>query len=216
MMTLAVYNQQGQEVGSYELDPAEIATSINRQLLHDVAVMYEANLRVGTVRTRSRGEVVGSGKKLYRQKGTGNARMGSRRTNLRRGGGMAFAKRPKDWGYRLPKKAIRSATRMALLSKLLDGQTTVIDDLSFSKPRTKEMDGVLKALGIKTTCLVTIAEHDVNVWKSARNIPSLRVSPACDLNAYDLLKQIRLLITRAALDSLRKTDDSASSAEPSN
>ena len=216
MMTLAVYNRQGQEVGSYELDPAEIATSINRQLLHDVAVMYEANLRVGTVRTKSRGEVVGSGKKLYRQKGTGNARMGSRRTNLRRGGGMAFAKRPKDWGYRLPKKAVRSATRMALLSKLLDGQTTVIDELSFSLPQTKEMAGVLKALGIKTTCLVTIAEHDVNVWKSARNIPTLRVSPACDLNAYDLLKQNRLLITRAALDSLRKTDDSASSAEPSN
>ena len=129
---------------------------------------------------------------------------------------MAFAKRPKDWGYRLPKKAIRSATRMALLSKLLDGETTVIDDLSFSLPQTKEMAGVLIALGIKTTCLVTIAEHDVNVWKSARNIPTLRVSPACDLNAYDLLKQNRLLITRAALDSLRKTDDSASSAESSN
>ena len=217
MMTLALYNQQGQEVGSYELDPAEIATSINRQLLHDVAVMYEANLRVGTVRTKSRGEVTGSGKKLYRQKGTGNARMGGRRTNVRRGGGMAFAKRPKDWGYRLPKKAVRSATRMALLSKLLDGQTTVLDDLSFSVPQTKEMAGVLKALGIdQTSCLVTIAEQDVNVWKSARNIPTLRVSPARDLNAYDLLKQNRLLITRAALDSLRKTDVTASSAKPSN
>jgi large subunit ribosomal protein L4 len=217
MMTLAVYNRQGQEVGSYELDPAEIAPSINRQLLHDVVVMYEANRRVGTVRTKSRGEVVGSGKKLYRQKGTGNARMGSRRTNLRRGGGMAFAKRPKDWGYRLPRKAVRSATRMALLSKLLDDQATIIDELSFTLPKTKEMHGVLNALGLgQTSCLVAVADHDVNVWKSARNMPAVRVSPARELNAYDLLRQRRLLITRAALDLLREPARGATPAEPSN
>lgn len=214
---LSVFNRQGQPVGSYELDAAEIAPSINRQLLHDVVVMYEANRRVGTVRTKSRGDVAGSGRKLYRQKGTGNARMGMRRTNIRRGGGMAFGKRPKDWGYRLPKRAVRTATRMALLSKLLDEQTTVIDELSFGEPKTKEMAKVLAALGLdQSSCLLAIADYDANVWKSARNIPELRVSPAKELNAYDLLRQHRLLITRDALDRLRASDASGEQDDEAN
>src|SRR5512147_2567199 len=117
MVRIPVYNRSGQEVGAYEIDPAELAPRISKQLLHDAVVMYQSNQRLGTARTKSRGEVAGSTKKMYRQKGTGNARAGSRRTNIRRGGGHGFAKRPRDWSYRLPRRALQTATRMAIASK---------------------------------------------------------------------------------------------------
>ena len=107
MTTLPVFDRTGAEVGKYEIDPAELAPRISKQLLHDAVVMYQANLRQGSAKTKSRGEVAGTTKKMYRQKGTGNARAGSRRTNIRRGGGHTFAKRPRDFGYRLPRKALR-------------------------------------------------------------------------------------------------------------
>lgn len=211
MISLKVRDTAGKEVGTYEFDPAELAPGINKQLLHDVVVMYEANRRQGNSATKSRGMVAGSTKKLFRQKGTGRARMGPKRTPIRRGGGHAFAKKPVDWGYRLPKKAIRLATRMALLSKFQDDQVVVVDSLAVESPKTKPVADMLKALGLgQTTCLLAIEEHDPNVWKSARNIGSLRVSPAADLNAYDLLRQRQLVVTRAALDKLRSRDNGAS------
>ncbi len=117
MASLTVYDRTGNDVGQYEIDPAELAPRINKQLLHDAVVMYQSNLRQGTAKTKSRGEVAGSTKKMYRQKGTGNARAGSRRSGIRRGGGHIFAKRPRDWTYRLPRKAVQLATRMALASQ---------------------------------------------------------------------------------------------------
>ena len=151
MTTLPVFDRTGVEVGKYEIDPAELAPRVSKQLLHDAVVMYQANLRQGSAKTKSRGEVAGTTKKMYRQKGTGNARAGSRRTNIRRGGGHTFAKRPRDFGYRLPRKALRFATRMALASKIADQQVVVIDDLSFAAPTTREMVGILKALGLAGT-----------------------------------------------------------------
>src|SRR5690606_19437043 len=121
----------------------------------------------GTARTKSRAEVAGSTKKMYRQKGTGNARAGSRRSGIRRGGGHIFAKRPRDWVYRLPRKAVQLATRMALAAKIRDQEVTLIDDLKFDSPKTKDMAAILKALNISgDSLLVTTAEHDVNVFKS--------------------------------------------------
>jgi large subunit ribosomal protein L4 len=114
MVSLPIYNKSGAEVGKYEIDPAEIAPKVSQQLLHDVVVMYQANRRQGTHRTKDRGEVAGTTKKMYRQKGTGNARAGSRRAPQRRGGGHGFALRPRDYSYRLPKKAVQAATRMAI------------------------------------------------------------------------------------------------------
>ena len=205
MISLPIRDINGSEVGTYEFDPAEIAPAINRQLLHDVVVMYEANRRVGTVKTKSRGDVVGSTKKLFRQKGTGRARAGARRTPVRRGGGHAFAKTPKDWSYRLPRKAVRLATRMALLSKFLDDEVALIDKISLDKPQTKAVALALKALGLdRDTCLLAIDCHDPVVWKSSRNIANLHVLPASDLNAYALLRQKRLILTKAALDQLRR------------
>jgi large subunit ribosomal protein L4 len=206
MISLPIKNTSGAEVGTYEFAPDELAPGINKQLLHDVVVMYLANRRVGTVRTKSRGMVAGSSRKLYRQKGTGRARAGPIRTPVRRGGGHTFGKSPVDYSYRLPRKAVRLATRMALLSKFQDDQVTLLDEFALAEPRTKTVAGVLSALGLKgIDCLLAIEAHDENLWLSSRNIPTLRVSPAAELNAYDLLRQRQLVITRAAIDSLRNT-----------
>ncbi|HUY33966.1 MAG TPA: 50S ribosomal protein L4 [Pirellulales bacterium] len=204
MATLPVYNRTGQEVGSYELDPAALAPRINKQLLHDVVVMYQSNLRLGTSKTKSRGEVAGTTKKMYRQKGTGNARAGSRRSGIRRGGGHIFAKRPRDWSYRLPRKAVQLATRMALASKIRDGEMVVIDELSLESPKTKEMAVILRALRCEgASVLVATAAYDVNVYKSARNIAGVTVQPVSGLNALNVLAPRKLLVTKAALDAIR-------------
>lgn len=204
MISLPVHNRAGQQVGTYEFDESELAADVNRQLLHDVVVMYETNLRLGTVRTKTRADVKGSKKKMYRQKGTGRARMGNKRTPIRRGGGHTFGKRPVDWTYRLPRKAVALATRMALLSKFQDNQVQIVDELKFDAPKTKDVALLLKALGLTdASCLLSIEQHDPKVWKSARNIPTLSVSPALELNAYELLKKRHLVLTKGALDRIR-------------
>jgi len=204
MITVAVHDKTGQTVGTVQIDPDELAPRISKQLLHDVVVMYESNRRVGTAMNRNRAQTEGSTKKLFRQKGTGRARMGTVRTNVRRGGGRAHAKYPIDYSYRLPKKAVRLATRMALLSKFQDEQVTVLNELAIAEPKTKTMAGLLKALGLsKTSCLLAIEKHDGNTWRAGRNIPELWVSSCDDLNAYDLLHQRQLILTRGALDKLR-------------
>src|SRR5947209_7653734 len=128
-LTVPVYNRQGESVGTVEVDPEEFGGTINRQLLHDVVLMHLANQRAGTHSTLRRGEVAGSTKKLFRQKGTGNARVGTRRTNKRRGGGTAKGPKPRDYEYHLPRQAVRIATRMAILSKLHDKEAVILDDL---------------------------------------------------------------------------------------
>lgn len=204
MASLPIFDRSGQEVGTYEIDPAEIAPRISKQLLHDAVVMYQANQRQGTFRTKSRGEVAGTTKKMYRQKGTGNARAGSRRSGVRRGGGHIFAKRPRDFSYRLPRKAVQLATRMAIASKLVDKEVVVINELTLPAPKTKEMASILKALKIAgQTTLVTTAGHDVNVYRSARNIEGVRVSPVSQLNALEVLRPTWVLVTKAALDAIR-------------
>lgn len=205
MASLTVYDRTGKEVGTYEIDPVELAPRINKQLLHDAVVMYQSNLRLGTHRTKTRGEVAGSTRKMYRQKGTGNARAGSRRSGVRRGGGHIHAKRPRDYSYRLPRKATQLATRMAIASKIRDHEMVVVDDLRFDAPATKEMAGVLKALGLAhLSTLIATEEHDVNVYKSARNLTRVTISPVCDLNALTVLTPRRMLVTRKALDRIRR------------
>ena len=205
-MNLAVYDMSGKQVGSYEIDPAELAPTVNKQLLHDAVVMYQANQRQGTFRTKSRGEVAGSTKKLYRQKGTGNARAGSRRSGTRRGGGRIFAKRPRDFGWRMPKKALRAATRMALAARLADDEVKLVNGLDLAAPKTAAVAKLLKALGIaEKTVLVSPEKHNEMLWKSARNIEGVSVAPVADLNAWTILRPRALLMTTAAIDSFRAT-----------
>src|ERR671925_926406 len=141
MLSLNVVNRQGEAVGTVQIDEAEFGGKVNKQLLHDVVVMYLANQRAGTHSTLRRGEVAGSTKKLFRQKGTGNARAGTRRTNKRKGGGTAKGPKPRDYEYHLPKKAVRAATRMAILSKFQDQEAVIVDDLAVTggQPKTKEV-----------------------------------------------------------------------------
>jgi large subunit ribosomal protein L4 len=210
MISVPIVNVSGKEVGTYSFNPAELADGINKQLLHDVVVMYEANLRVGTMRTKSRAEVAGNKKKMFKQKGTGRARAGNRRTPVRRGGGHAFAKRPRDFSYRLPKKAIRAATRMALLSKFQDGEAVVLDALPVDAPKTRTVAAMLKAIGLAgKPCLLTVRDHNENIWKSSRNIAGLSVSPSRELNAYSMLRSRHLVVTKDALDALRTPDGDA-------
>src|SRR5438270_1191198 len=146
--TLQVLNRQGQEAGTVTIDAADFGGKISPRLLHEAVLMYEANQRSGTHSTLRRGEVSGSTKKIFRQKGTGNARAGTKRTNKRRGGGTAKGPKPRDYSYALPKKAVKAATRMAILSKFIDQEAVVIDDLALAAPKTKEVVGVLKAIKV--------------------------------------------------------------------
>src|SRR5438445_5309553 len=161
MLSLQLVNAQGQSVGTVDIDPAEFGGTVNKQLLHDVVLMYLANQRAGTHSTLRRGEVAGSTKKLFRQKGTGNARVGTRRTNKRRGGGTAKGPKPRDYEYHLPRKAVRAATRLALPSKLRDREALIVDNLTLPEARTKAVAGILKALKLEgTTCLLGTADYD--------------------------------------------------------
>lgn len=212
MAKLPIYDRNGSQVGDYEIDPADLAPRINKQLLHDVVVMYQANARQGSSKTKTRAEVAGSTKKMYRQKGTGNARAGSRRSGVRRGGGHIHAIKPRDYSYRMNRKAVRAATRMAIASKILDNEIVVIDDLKFDQPATKEMASILKALKINgSSTLVATAAHDANVYKSVRNIQRVSASPVSDLNALAVLAPRRMLVTKAALDAIKQRSTAAAS-----
>ena len=204
MATLAIHDRTGAEVGKYEIDPAQIAPRISKQLLHDAVVMYQNNLRLGTVRTKNRTDVTGTTKKMYRQKGTGNARAGSRRSGIRRGGGHIHAIRPRDWSYRLTKKALQLATRMAIASRIADDEVTLIDQLSFAQPKTHDAAAIIKALKLDgASVLVALPGYDANVYKSLRNIADVSVLPVSELNALNILRPRRLLLTTSALDAIR-------------
>jgi len=205
MAKLPVYDVSGAKVGTYKVDPTQIAPRISKQLLHDAVVMYQTNLRQGSAKTKSRAEVKGSTAKMYRQKGTGRARAGSRRSGIRVGGGHIFAKRPRDWSYRLPKKALWLATKMALASRVADDEITLIDELDFEQPKTGRMASILKALRIDgQSLLVAVNGYDVNLYKSVRNLTDVSLTPVAELNALSVLHPRRLLMTTAALDTFCK------------
>ena len=205
-MNLAVYDIAGKQVGSYEIDPSELAPTVSKQLLHDAVVMYQANQRQGTQKTKTRGEVAGSTRKLYRQKGTGNARAGARRSGTRRGGGHIFAKRPRDFGWRMPRKALQTATRMALAARIADDEVKLVQSLPVDAPKTAVVAKLLKALGLEEkTVLVAPEKHDANFWKSARNIDGVSVSPVAELNAWAILRPRSIVMTTAAIDAFRSS-----------
>ncbi|QDU91308.1 50S ribosomal protein L4 [Pirellulimonas nuda] len=215
MPKLTIHDRKGNKVGTYNVEAEDFASSINKQLLHDAVVMYQANLRQGTHKTKTRAQVAGNKKKMYRQKGTGNARAGSKRSGVRRGGGHIHARQPRDYSYRLPRKALQIATRMALASKVRDDELIVIDELRFDAPRTKDMAHILKVLGCdQCSTLVTTETHDLNVYRSVRNLASAKISPASELNALSLLASKKVLVTKAALDALRAKPGGKSAAKP--
>lgn len=209
MIDLAVYNPDGQEVESLKVDESALGGSVRYPLLKQAIVMYHANKRVGTAATKSRGMVAGSGRKLFRQKGTGNARVGNIRTGKRVGGGVTFAKGLRDFGKRMPKKQRRLARDSAILAKLLSNNIVVVDGLSFEKPRTKDFLSVLSNLKIERSCLVTTGDYDENIYKSAKNVPKVVVMPVEQLNAGDICSHSKVLFTKEAFLSVLNKDQAS-------
>lgn len=202
-MNVPVFNKQGSEVGSISIDEQALGGEINHALLKQAFVRYHANQRQGSARTRTRGRVQGSTRKLYRQKGTGRARMGANRTVIRRGGGVAFGKTKTREDYRLdmPVKMRRKANRNALLAKLIDNEVRIVEDLSFETPRTKDVIAMLGALKIDRSCLLALEPSEVNARLSVRNIDRVDTCAAHELNAFNLLNHRYLVIAKSALEA---------------
>lgn len=191
------------EAGNVEIDEAGLSEKVTKQLIHDACVMYHANRRVGTVRTKSRAEIRGTRAKMYRQKGTGRARAGHKQSPVRVGGGHTFAKRPKDWSYSLPKKALRSATRMALRLKVESGELRVVERVELPEPRTKYVAAAIKSGGFcGQSCLFVTEGVDAELVRAARNIPKVSVLPRSDLNADVIMRHRNILFLKDAMDAL--------------
>ena len=202
MIDLAVYNTDGKEVDSLKVDETALGGTVRYSLLKQAIVMCHANKRVGTAATKSRSMVAGSSKKLFRQKGTGNARVGNIRTGKRVGGGVTFAKSLREFRQRMPKKQRRLARNSAILAKLLSNNIVVVDGLSFEKPKTRDFVSVLNNLKIDRSCLVTIGKEDVNIYKSAKNVQKVAVVPVNQLNAGEICRYRKMLFTKDAFLSV--------------
>ena len=202
MIDLPVYNKEGDEVDRVAVDESVLGGTVRPALIKQALVMYQANKRLGSAATKSRGMVAGSTRKLFRQKGTGNARMGNNRTGIRTGGGVIFAKRPRDFGKKMPARQKRLARNSALLAKMQSNDAVVIDTLALDEPKTKEFAGILKNLKIDRSCLVTLERFDSNIYKSLRNIPKVAGLVVEQLNAADICNHRKLLMTRKVLETI--------------
>jgi large subunit ribosomal protein L4 len=203
MPTVPVYNVQGSKVGEIALNDNIFAVKVNKPLLHEAVTMQLASLRLGTAATKSRSFVRGGGRKPYRQKGTGQARHGSRRSPIWKGGGVVFGPSPRDYDYNLPKKARRQALKSALSAKVEAGEFIVVDLLQLVEPKTKEMVEILNNLKADKALIVTDMV-DINLYKSARNIPGVTTVVTEGLNVYDILSHNQLVITKDAVGKVEE------------
>jgi len=202
MFDVPVYNTAGKKVDTFAVDETVFGGKVNVALLKQAIVAYHANQRQGTVATKSRGMVHGSGRKLYRQKGTGRARRGNLRTNIMRGGGMAFGKIPHSHRLGLPRQMRRAALRSAILAKLMGEDLVIVEALPFEAPKTSQMAEILSALKIERSCLVTLDERNPNTYLSARNIAGLTVRIVEELNAFEVATRQKMLVTLAAMKTM--------------
>jgi len=202
MPKVAVYNVRGEAVGEIDLNDAIFGIEPNQAVLHQTVVWQLACRRRGTADTKRMGEVSGSNRKPWRQKGSGRARAGHKRSPLWRKGGIVFGPHPRSYAFTLPKKVKRLAMKSALSSKVLDGDLIILDQLAMAQPKTKEMVGMLQALQVERKALVVTAgadAADVNIVKSARNIPGVKPLIAVGLNVYDILNHDKLVMTKDAV-----------------
>ncbi|HUU65121.1 MAG TPA: 50S ribosomal protein L4 [Dehalococcoidales bacterium] len=197
-MQVPVYSLTGEVVENIEISDQVFAVPFNEGVVHQAMVRQQANARQGTASTKTRGEVSGSSRKLYRQKGTGQARAGSRRSPLRRGGGIIFGPKPRDYRQAMPKKMRQLALRCVLSAKARDEELKVMAELKL-EPKTKQMAHILNALGADSSALVVTAESEEHVIKSARNIKGIKTMPANVLNVLDILSYKMLLMTVSAV-----------------
>jgi len=198
-MQLPVYNLAGEEVRKIKVSDAVFGAPFNEAVVHQVMVGLQANARQGTAATKTKGMIRGSTRKLFRQKGTGNARAGSKKSPLRKGGGVTFGPHPRDYRQQIPRKMRRLAIRCVLSAKAGDGELKILDGFDFTEPKTKQMLAALTALGINSSALIVTQEPEENVIKSARNIPAVKTAPAAVINIIDMLSHKNLLMTEAAV-----------------
>jgi large subunit ribosomal protein L4 len=203
-VNIPVYNMAGEVVRNIDISDAIFAQSSNDALVHQTLVAQRANARQGTSDTKTRSEVTGSTKKLYRQKHTGRARAGSIKSGLRRGGGIIFGPHPRDLSVSLPRKMRRAAIKCVLSSKASGQELVVLDELKLDEPKTREIVKVMKALGIEGSAILALPEVDEVVIKSARNLPDIKTMPARQLNVTDMLAYEKLLMTEAALRQIEE------------
>ena len=204
MIELKTYDAEGQEVDSVQVEEAWFGGRVRKRLLRQAILMYEANRRQGTANTKRRGEVSGSTRKLWRQKGSGRARVSDGKAPHWRGGGSAFGPKPRDYSYALPKKALHAALDSAILAKLIDGQVTVADCKAPEEPKTKPVAQYLGKIGVASgaTCLYVTGDHDGVLYRSARNIPGVSISAVNELSAYSVVKPSMVVFSREALEKL--------------
>ena len=206
MIEVPVYNLEGAKVEAMSIDPAKLggdeSGNVRAALLKQALVYYHANQRQGTVRTQARGEVAGSTRKMFKQKGTGNARTGGIRNPIKVGGGHAKQKRPKEWRQDMNVKMRRLARDNAVLAKIISGEIKVISEFALSAPKTKVVAAACKALGINRSCLLAMADSNDSVYRAARNIDRMTVTTVSQLNAWDVLRTRTLLITKDGLNKL--------------
>lgn len=206
MIEVPIYNQDGKQVDTYQLDEQKLGGEVRPALLKQAMVMYHANQRQGTVKTKARGEVSGSTKKLFRQKGTGAARMGTKRSPIRVKGGHAHNKIPRDWSHDMPKKMRRLANRNALLAKLQDGGIKVISEIKLPEAKTKHVAGIWRKLGLDRTVVFALSNHEQDkqanqsLLRAGRNMARTRFTSVAQLNAWDILRARTVLMTRAGLE----------------
>lgn len=201
-LEVVVKDASGADKGKVQVEESVLG-GIKTRLMHAATVMYHTNKRAGTASAKTRAEISGSTKKLYRQKGTGNARAGSRKSGLRLKGGVIHPPKPRDWSFTMPQKARFAAVRSAVLSKLKDNEMLIVDGFGLTAPKTKTMAESLEKLGLNgLTTLIATDGVDQNVYLSARNLPGVAVLPANDLNAREILSHKRLVFTRPAWDKL--------------
>ena len=203
MATVSVYNMEGQEVGTIELNDSIFAANVNEHLVHMAVVQQLANNRQGTQSAKTRAEVSGGGKKPWRQKGTGHARQGSTRSPQWTGGGVVFAPKPRDYSFKLNKKEKRAALKSVLTAKVNDKKFIVVDELKFDTIKTKNMVAVLKNLNANKA-LVVLNEKDDKVIKSANNIPDVKTALTNTINVYDILKHDTMVVTKAAVATIEE------------
>ena len=203
MAKVAVYNMEGKEVGTIELNDAVFGVKVNEHLVHMAVVQQLANNRQGTQKAKTRSEVSGGGRKPWRQKGTGHARQGSTRSPQWTGGGVVFAPVPRDYSFKLNKKEKRAALKSALTSRVEAGKLIVVDELKFDEIKTKKFQAVLDNLKV-SKALVVLAENDEKVVMSARNIPAVKTALTNTINVYDILKGDTLVLTKDAVAKIEE------------
>jgi len=204
MPKVAVYNVSGVEVGEIELSDSIFGIEPNKNVLYDAVIMQQASQRSGTHKVKGRSEVRGGGRKPWKQKGTGRARQGSIRAPQWKGGGIVFGPTPRSYAYKLPKKVRRLAIKSALSSKVIANEIIVLDQLSFSHPKTKEFAAVLKNLNIDRKALIVTSSFDNNVALSSRNIPGIKFVTADGINVLDVLVYDKLIITKDAVGKVEE------------